>query len=95
MDFSIISQYADMENHRRATRIVLALQAWKLEHGDYPKTLDELVGPYFEKLPTDPFSGESYQYFPEGVKDWMLVRGWILNCCRPERASLLFGAPIF
>lgn len=64
----LIWQYARMENRRRAIRILLALQAWKLDHGGYPKTLDELVGPYFEKLPNDPFSGDSYQYFPEGVK---------------------------
>jgi hypothetical protein len=63
--------YAAAENYRRAIRIVLALQAWKLEHGASPKSLDELVGPYFEKLPNDPFSGEAYCYFPEGIKDWM------------------------
>ena len=27
---------------RRAVRVVLALEAWKLKHGSLPKTLDEL-----------------------------------------------------
>jgi hypothetical protein len=85
MDFSINRQYAAMENNRRATRIVLALQAWKLEHGDYPKTLDELVGPYFEKLPNDPFSGDSYQYFPEGVKDWLNALGMNFELLSPGK----------
>ena len=83
MNFSINSEYAAMENNRRATRIVLALQAWKLEHGGYPKTLNELVGPYFEKLPNDPFSGESYQYFPQGVKDWMSGPGMNFELSSP------------
>ena len=56
-----------MENRRRAAPIVLALQAWKLEHGAYPKILNELVGPYLKSLPIDPYSGESYGYFPNGV----------------------------
>ncbi|MGD0517130.1 MAG: hypothetical protein ABSA26_06300 [Thermoguttaceae bacterium] len=83
INFSINRQYASMENNRRATRIVLALQAWKLEHGVYPKTLDELVGPYFEKLPKDSFSGEPYQYFPEGVKDWMHGQGMNFELSSP------------
>lgn len=63
----LIVAFADMENHRRATPIVLALQAWKLEHGSFPKTLNELVGPYLKHLPNDPYSGESYAYFPDGL----------------------------
>ena len=89
MDFSINREYADMENNRRATRIVLALQAWKLEHGGYPKTLDELVGPYFEKLPKDSFSGEPYQYFPEGVKDWMSGQGMNFELLSPGKGKPL------
>jgi hypothetical protein len=65
--FSVIWGFADMVNRRRATPIVLALQAWKLEHGSYPKTLNELVGPYLKHLPDDPYSGESYRYFPDGL----------------------------
>jgi hypothetical protein len=87
MDFSINQQYANMENNRRATLIVLALQAWKLEHGDYPKTLDELVGPYFEKLPNDPYSGDSYQYFPKGVKDWMYGLGMDFELLSPGKGK--------
>ena len=63
----LVWRFADMENRRRAAPIVLALQAWKLEHGSYPKTLNELVGPYLKHLPDDPYSGESYRYFPEGL----------------------------
>ncbi len=64
---NLVREFANLENHRRATLIILALQAWKLEHGDYPKSLDELVGPYLTQLPNDPY-GEAYRYYPHGVK---------------------------
>jgi len=60
-------QLAAMETHRRAVCLLLALQAWKIEHGELPKTLDELVGPYLDRLPLDPYPGESFRYFPEGL----------------------------
>jgi hypothetical protein len=68
---AVIWRFADMENRRRAAPIVLALQAWKLEHGAYPKTLNDLVGPYLKHLPDDPYSGESYRYFPDGLNLWL------------------------
>ncbi len=52
---------------RRATKIILALMAWKLEHGELPKTLDQLVGPYFKTLPTAPRAGTVFTYFPKGL----------------------------
>ena len=52
-----------------ATRLVLALEAWKLEHGRLPKRLDELVGHGLDRLPVDPYStsGESFRYLPAGL----------------------------
>jgi hypothetical protein len=72
-DFSnfVINSCALLENHRRATTILFALQAYKLEHGEYPKTLDELAGTYFDQVPIDLYSGEPYLYYPEGLKTWM------------------------
>ena len=52
---------------RRATKIVLALEAWKLEHGELPESLDELVGPYFKELPKAPRAGTVFAYFPKGL----------------------------
>lgn len=63
------------ENHRRAARLLFALQAWNIEHGQLPKTLDELVGSYLDHLPMDPYSGEPYRYFPEGVADSITESG--------------------
>ena len=57
----------DAATQRRATCLLLALTAWKLEHGELPDTLDDLVGPYLTKLPPDPHTGEPFRYFPQGI----------------------------
>ena len=83
----LISEFADLENHRRATLIILALQAWKLEHDAYPKTLDELVGPYLARLPNDPYSGQPYQYYPEGVKVPLPGLGISFELLSPQKSK--------
>ena len=60
-------ELADFEESKRATLIVLALEAYRLEHGQLPATLSEIVGPYLPKLPLDPYSGRAFHYFPEGI----------------------------
>jgi hypothetical protein len=51
---------------RRVVRVMLAIEAFRLQHGRMPKTLDELVGPYFKELPHNPYTGEPFRYVPEG-----------------------------
>lgn len=60
--------YAIQETSRRAIQLVLALEAWKLQHGSLPKTFSELVGPCLDRLPVDPFSGDPFCYFREGIR---------------------------
>lgn len=55
------------ETRRRATLIRLALVAWRLEHGQLPDKLDRLAGVYFERVPSDPFTGQPFEYFPKGL----------------------------
>jgi len=45
-------------------QIATALAAYKLETGDYPQQLSELVPTYFKAVPTDPFSGQEFKYGP-------------------------------
>jgi hypothetical protein len=73
------------ENHRRAVRILLALQAWKLDKGTYPKTLDELVGPYLKSLPNDPYCAQPYLYYPEGLKEALQGRDINLELTSPGK----------
>jgi hypothetical protein len=56
-----------METPRRAVRLILALEAWKLEHGSLPDSLDELVVSYFEQLPLDPYTAKSFRYCRDGI----------------------------
>jgi hypothetical protein len=46
----------------------LALEAWKLEHGQLPQSLDQLTGRYLDHPPVDPFWGKLFQYYPRGVE---------------------------
>jgi ABC-type transport system involved in multi-copper enzyme maturation permease subunit len=57
----------NMETRRRAVRLVLAIEAWKLEHRRLPETLDVLIGTSLDQIPLDPYSAEPFRWFPEGV----------------------------
>ena len=56
-----------VETYRRATRLILALEAWKLDHGGLPQSLNELRGKYFDQVPVDPRTGDAFQYEPKGL----------------------------
>lgn len=59
-----------MEFHtalRHATLILMALAGWYHDHGTLPETLDELVGPYFDELPLDPYTCKPFHYRPKGL----------------------------
>jgi hypothetical protein len=55
------------ETDFRATKIVLALEAWRLEHGELPKTLDELAPSQLTAVPRDPAWNQPFLYYPEGL----------------------------
>ena len=55
------------ERKRRVMQLQLAIAGWRKEHqGKLPSSLGALVGVYFEQVPVDPMTGESFQYFPQG-----------------------------
>ena len=61
-------RFARDTNVRRATRLVMTLEAWKADHhGELPERLDQLVGPYLDKLPLDPYTSRDYVYEPHGI----------------------------
>jgi hypothetical protein len=65
-DYRLLDLYRYERASRNAALVSMALEAWKLEHGSLPKTLDELKGSYFAEVPKDPFTGRDFRYFPEG-----------------------------
>ncbi len=68
MHYEMVQEFAVLETSRRGTRLVMAIEAWKLRHGSLPKKLDELVGSCIDRMPVDPYSGRPFRYFPEGIK---------------------------
>ncbi len=75
-------RFAWETNVRRATHLVMALEAWKADHhGELPERLNQLVGPYLDKLPLDPYTSRDYVYEPHGIPppDNSFRRNWELS----------------
>lgn len=51
--------------HLAATRIVLAIEVYRAQHGAAPPTLDALAPDILPALPLDPFTGEPLIYRPD------------------------------
>ncbi len=51
----------------RLTAIAVALRRFRLDHGAYPNSLDELVPSYFKAVPLDPFTDRVPEYTREGT----------------------------
>ena len=45
-----------------ATKILIALQLFRVENGHYPEALGELIPMYLDELPLDPFSTQPFRY---------------------------------
>jgi hypothetical protein len=58
---------AELAARRRGTLLLLALETYRLEHGELPGSLDDLVGPCLDALPHDPYSGSQFCYFAHGL----------------------------
>ncbi len=65
-----------MATRRRAVRLILALEAWRLDHGRLPESLEPLVGTYLDQMPLDPSTGQPFGYFPDGVPEIMIYLHW-------------------
>ena len=44
------------------TRLLLALKCYKIDNGELPDSLDELVPEYIDKIPIDDFDGKPLRY---------------------------------
>jgi len=74
----------------RATQLVMALVAWRIERGHLPNRLDELTGIRLPQLLVDPWSGASFGYFKSG----RLTRlSWFFACAPDWPFLWSAGAP--
>jgi hypothetical protein len=88
----LASKLALFEANRRAALLRMALVAYRIEHGELPATLNNLVQDgYFEQLPRDPYSGLDYLYFPEGFPEPQTA----LELAEADEARnpIIFGEP--
>lgn len=44
------------------TQVLIALKCYKLEHGQLPDSLNELVPKYIDQIPEDPYDGKPFKY---------------------------------
>jgi hypothetical protein len=84
--FRLDDHVLEHEMYRRVVRVQLALLAWRMEHGQFPRRLDNLVGPYFGQLPLDPSCGRLFRYEPQG---WQRDTRWV-----PTREFYQYGVPL-
>ncbi|NIT80209.1 MAG: hypothetical protein GWO44_25750, partial [Thermoplasmata archaeon] len=63
--------YADL------SRVLIAIERYRLGHGDFPDTLDALVPDYIDAVPTDPFTESDpirYLTYPDRVVVYSIER---------------------
>ena len=92
---TLAERVLSVETARNATRVILALEAWKHDHRGLPKRLEELVGPYLDRLPLDPCSGEPFHYLPGGLNTplrWgRSPLGWSAKAVIPANTPLVWS----
>ena len=67
-----LARAAETEARRRIIITALALERFRLRHGDYPESLKQLVPEFLEKEPADFIDGKPLRYQPTGVGQFVL-----------------------
>ena len=60
------SQRGEAATWRRGLIATIALRAFQLDHGHWPAQIEELVGPYLDSVPVNPWNGEPFELQPQG-----------------------------
>ena len=81
------------ETWRRVVRLMLAIEAWRLEKGQFPESLDAVVWAYPDCVPEDPASGHAFGYYPEGCV-FPVRRNWGDPNLIPAKTPLLTGSDV-
>ena len=55
------------ESHVSALQVLVALSAYRVQHGAPPDTLDVLVPEWLERVPVDAFDGKPIRYSAENA----------------------------
>ena len=65
-DLQRVNNRAEASVWRRGLVATLALRAFQLDHGRWPAQWDELIGPYLDRVPVDPWNGLLFELRPQG-----------------------------
>jgi hypothetical protein len=72
-----VSKFACLQSQLDEGRISCRLERYRLTHGTYPRTLDELVPAFGADLPRDMMNGEEYHYKLNSDQTYILYSvGW-------------------
>lgn len=72
----LLQSYGYLQMDNLSVRIMLALEAFRDDHGAYPDSLEELVPDYLAEISTDPLTGQPFGY--RRVSDDPIGRGYLL-----------------
>ena len=74
---SYAQKTAYAQNAVNLARVAIALERYRLAHGEYPESLDALASPFMEKIPHDIINGEPLKYRHEANGQFVLYSvGW-------------------
>lgn len=62
---SVFAKKCNDQSLVAATQMLMAVKAYKTDHGVLPESAADLVPAYLPQIPTDPWSGKSIVYVPE------------------------------
>jgi ABC-type transport system involved in multi-copper enzyme maturation permease subunit len=65
--FSWLQGFVNSRVEAWGVRLQLALIAYRIDHHEYPESLDALVPNYLPFVPIDPYSGRPFEYRPHGL----------------------------
>jgi hypothetical protein len=58
----LVTRFANAQAYVALARVAIALERYRLAHGEYPETLDALVPQFIAKLPRDVINGQPLKY---------------------------------
>lgn len=68
MGIALIDSRREAVAYRRAVRLALAAEAWRLEHEELPGTLKQLELGGGDQASLDPYTNQPFEYFPAGFR---------------------------
>ena len=86
----LAEEIGNREQTLRGNLTVMAIVAWRLQHGELPQSLGQLVGTFLDYPLPDPWSLAGFVYYPNGLP---LDYGLTINGTTVERGDPFLWSP--